>query len=86
MELVLWKPGWRAPDRSMAPARPEPGQVLEVADGVLWLRMALPFALNHINLWLLRDRFEGRDGWTMVDTCIDIRRPDRPGRACLNIT
>ena len=55
----------------MAPARPEPGQVLEVADGVLWLRMALPFALNHINLWLLRDRFEGRDGWTVVDTCID---------------
>ncbi|MDI9331335.1 MAG: MBL fold metallo-hydrolase [Alphaproteobacteria bacterium] len=53
------------------PACPEPGQVLEVAPGVRWLRMALPFALNHINLWLLRDTFQGREGWTLVDTCID---------------
>ncbi|MEY2661646.1 MAG: hypothetical protein RLZZ123_2818, partial [Pseudomonadota bacterium] len=50
---------------------PEPGQVLEVTPGVRWLRMALPFALNHINLWLLRDEFQGRHGWTLVDTCID---------------
>ena len=28
----------------------------EVAPGVLWLRMPLPFALDHINLWLLRER------------------------------
>jgi glyoxylase-like metal-dependent hydrolase (beta-lactamase superfamily II) len=42
-----------------------------VAEGVRWLRMALPFALDHINLWLLRDHFDGRDGWTLVDTCID---------------
>ncbi|MBM4221616.1 MAG: MBL fold metallo-hydrolase, partial [Gammaproteobacteria bacterium] len=36
--------------------------------GVRWLRMPLPFALNHINLWLLRDRDEdGRDGWAVVD-------------------
>jgi glyoxylase-like metal-dependent hydrolase (beta-lactamase superfamily II) len=33
--------------------------------------MALPFALDHINLWLLRDRFQGREGWTVVDCCID---------------
>ena len=26
-----------------------------MAPGVRWLRMALPFALDHINLWLLRD-------------------------------
>lgn len=38
----------------------------EVARGVLWLRMPLPFALNHINLWALED--EG--GWTLVDTGI----------------
>ncbi|MEY2621871.1 MAG: hypothetical protein RIT26_1691 [Pseudomonadota bacterium] len=50
---------------------PEPGQVAEVTPGVRWLRMALPFALNHINLWLLRDEFQGRSGWTLVDTCID---------------
>jgi glyoxylase-like metal-dependent hydrolase (beta-lactamase superfamily II) len=42
---------------------PAPGAVREVAPGVLWVRMDLPFALNHINLWLLRDQ----DGWTIVD-------------------
>ena len=31
--------------------RPEPATVKEVAPGILWLRMPLPFALNHINLW-----------------------------------
>lgn len=46
---------------------PDPGSVLEVAPGVLWVRMGLPFALDHINLWLLRDRLEGREGWTVVD-------------------
>jgi len=49
---------------------PEPGQTLEVAPGVRWIRMALPFALDHINLWLLRDKLEGREGWTVVDCCI----------------
>jgi glyoxylase-like metal-dependent hydrolase (beta-lactamase superfamily II) len=46
---------------------PEPGQALEVAPGVHWLRMPLPFALDHINLWLLRDEIDGRQGWTVVD-------------------
>jgi glyoxylase-like metal-dependent hydrolase (beta-lactamase superfamily II) len=42
---------------------PGSGMVLDVAPGVAWLRLPLPFALDHINLWLLR---EG-DGWTAVD-------------------
>jgi glyoxylase-like metal-dependent hydrolase (beta-lactamase superfamily II) len=47
---------------------PAVGTTLEIAPGVKWLRMALPFALDHINLWLLRDRDEaGRDGWAIVD-------------------
>jgi glyoxylase-like metal-dependent hydrolase (beta-lactamase superfamily II) len=46
---------------------PDPGASLEVAPGVRWLRMGLPFALDHINLWLLRDRLDGREGWTIVD-------------------
>ena len=50
---------------------PETGQKLQVATGVYWLRMALPFALNHINLWLLRDRYDGVDGWCIVDCCLD---------------
>jgi glyoxylase-like metal-dependent hydrolase (beta-lactamase superfamily II) len=46
---------------------PETGALQEVASGIYWLRMPLPFALDHINLWLLRDNFEGNDGWTIVD-------------------
>jgi glyoxylase-like metal-dependent hydrolase (beta-lactamase superfamily II) len=46
---------------------PKPAQRFEVAPGVWWLRMPLPFALDHINLWLLRDRFRDQDGWTVID-------------------
>ncbi len=42
---------------------PAAGTVTEVAPGILWLRMPLPFALDHINLWLLAED----DGWTLVD-------------------
>ncbi len=49
---------------------PELGATLPVAEGIKWIRMGLPFALNHINLWLLRDELDGRQGWTVVDTCI----------------
>ena len=45
------------------PECPAPGTTREVAPGVLWLRMPLPFALDHINLWLCA----GQDGWTQVD-------------------
>lgn len=43
---------------------PEPGQTRPVADGIWWLRMPLPFRLDHINLYLLADG----DGWAVVDT------------------
>jgi glyoxylase-like metal-dependent hydrolase (beta-lactamase superfamily II) len=46
---------------------PATGSTIEIAPGLLWLRMRLPFALDHINLWLLRDVIEGRAGWTAVD-------------------
>src|SRR3954454_4646144 len=46
---------------------PEPGKTIELVPGVRWIRMGLPFALDHINLWLLRDRLDGREGWTIVD-------------------
>ena len=50
---------------------PADGNTLPIAPGVLWIRMSLPFALNHINLWLLRDRLHGVDGWCIVDCCLD---------------
>ena len=43
---------------------PAAGAVHELAPGLRWLRMPLPFALDHINLWLLRDG----DGWAAVDS------------------
>jgi glyoxylase-like metal-dependent hydrolase (beta-lactamase superfamily II) len=49
---------------------PAPGRALAVAPGVKWIRMGLPFALDHINLWLLRDTLDGVEGWTVVDCCI----------------
>jgi glyoxylase-like metal-dependent hydrolase (beta-lactamase superfamily II) len=53
---------------------PDFGASIELAPGVKWIRMALPFQLNHINMWMLRDRFQGRDGWSVVDCGVD--RPD----------
>ena len=49
---------------------PAAGTTVQVAPGVKWIRMALPFALNHINLWLLRDELDGVPGWSVVDCCI----------------
>ena len=49
------------------PARdfvPDAGEPAPLADGIFWLRMPLPFELNHINLWLL----ESPRGWSLVDT------------------
>ena len=43
---------------------PEPGSVLDVAEGLRWIRMPLPFALDHVNLYLIDDG----DGWVLIDT------------------
>ena len=65
------------------PTAPEPGGVLTVAPGVLWIRLALPYQLDHINVWALDGGHPGggpggghpgggrtdKDaGWTLVDT------------------
>jgi len=45
---------------------PEPGSghAVEIAPGVLWLRMPLSGSLGFINVWALQDG----EGWTVVDT------------------
>ena len=48
--------------------KPQVGAPIEVADGVFWARMDLPYTLDHINVWLLRDG----DGWVIIDTCVDM--------------
>jgi glyoxylase-like metal-dependent hydrolase (beta-lactamase superfamily II) len=45
-------------------SHPGPDQAVEIAPGVLWLRLKLPFRLNHVNIYLLADG----DGWALVDT------------------
>ncbi len=50
-------------------ADPAPGEPQEVAEGVYWVRFSMPMSLDHINLWLLEDG----DGWTIVDTCLDLK-------------
>ncbi|MEO0682836.1 MAG: MBL fold metallo-hydrolase, partial [Pseudomonadota bacterium] len=40
------------------------GEVVEVAEGVLWSRISMPMRLDHVNVYMLDDG----DGWTVVDT------------------
>ncbi len=49
---------------------PAPGAATEVAEGVLWLRLPLPMALDHVNVFALD---EG-DGWTLIDTGFSSRK------------
>lgn len=49
---------------------PAEGEVTEVAAGVLWARLPLPMALDHVNIYFLREA----DGWAMVDTGFDTKR------------
>lgn len=51
-------------------APPAEGKATEIAEGILWLRLPLPMALDHVNVYALD---EG-DGWTVVDTGLDSRR------------
>ena len=52
--------------------RPDAGETMEVAPGVHWLRMPLPFVLGHINLWLLKDG----DSWAIIDTRVNIEESE----------
>jgi len=49
-------------------ANPAPGEPVQVAEGVYWVRFSMPMSLDHINLWILEDG----DGWTIIDTCLNI--------------
>ena len=46
---------------------PSSGATIEVAPGLHWLRLPLPFRLNHVNVYLI----EGEAGWTIVDAGAD---------------
>jgi len=46
---------------------PAPGELVAVADGILWTRLPLPFRLDHVNLYLIED--DG--GFAVLDTGVD---------------
>ena len=52
------------------PEPPPEGEAVEVAEGILWMRLPLPMRLDHVNAYALADA----DGWTVVDTGFDTNR------------
>ena len=52
------------------PEPPAHGEAIEVADGLLWIRLPLPMALDHVNIYALD---EG-ESWSIVDTGIYTKR------------
>ncbi len=58
------------PIRTPFESPPDFGTAIEVAEGVLWLRLPLPMALDHVNIYALD---EG-DGWTVIDTGFSSRK------------
>ena len=46
------------------PTPPAEGEAVTVAPGVLWMRLPLPMALDHVNVYALDDGA----GWTIIDT------------------
>lgn len=47
---------------------PEAGEAIEVAEGVLWMRLSMPIALDHINVFAVEDG----GGWVVVDCGLNI--------------
>lgn len=69
-----------APMRFPHDSAPAEGAALEVADGILWMRLPLPMQLDHVNCYALADD----DGWTIVDTGLASRRSRAIWRALLD--
>ncbi len=60
--------------------KPPPiGELIEIRPGILWTQLPLPFALNHVNVYLLKDG----DGWAMVDAGINDERTKQVWRGLL---
>lgn len=58
---------------------PEEGEAIEVAEGVLWMRLPLPMKLDHVNVYALDDGA----GWTVIDTGFASRRGKAIWRALM---
>jgi glyoxylase-like metal-dependent hydrolase (beta-lactamase superfamily II) len=65
MPKTTAKPRESAAITYVFPKPQDDGHIREVVPGLHWLRLPLPFALNHVNCWLLEDV---GGGWSVVDT------------------
>ena len=52
------------PDVSVFRPPPAPGELIDVAPCIRWLRLPLPYRLDHVNVYLI----ENAGGWTALDT------------------
>ncbi len=43
---------------------PAPGELIQIAAGIQWGRLPLPYRLDHVNIYLIAND----DGWTVLDT------------------
>jgi glyoxylase-like metal-dependent hydrolase (beta-lactamase superfamily II) len=62
------------------PAPGAPGELTEVAPGILWFRLALPFLLDHVNIYLIEDG----EGWALIDTGLGDRATARAWDGLIN--
>lgn len=69
-----------APLRYPVETPPEHGAVIPMAEGILWIRLPLPMALDHVNCFALDDG----DSWTIVDTGFDSTKTRAIWQALLN--
>ena len=58
--------------------RPSHGTVTALAQDLYWARFALPFRLNHINLYMI----DTEEGWVLVDAGIQSDETSGNGRPC----
>ncbi|MDO5706836.1 MAG: MBL fold metallo-hydrolase, partial [Paracoccus sp. (in: a-proteobacteria)] len=56
------------------PDPPAPGEAVQIAEGALWLRLPLPMALDHVNVFAFADDAADGGGWTVIDTGFDTRK------------
>lgn len=52
---------------------PQDGVPVEIWPGILWLRLPLPYRLNHVNVYLVDDG----DGWALIDTGLGDSRTEQ---------
>jgi glyoxylase-like metal-dependent hydrolase (beta-lactamase superfamily II) len=61
-------------------APPRAGELVDIADGLLWAQLPLPFALDHVNIYFLED--DG--GFAAVDTGIGDEKTKQAWRVLLD--